>query len=394
MTFPCPPGLCCRALVVLFLLTAAVAAAPPGSEPGGGKYWAFVGTYTQKGSKGIYRFVFDPATGKLTEREVVAEASNPTFLALSPDQRFLYAVSEIDDFEGKKTGAIAGFAVDARTGNLTPLNRQPSGGTGPCHLVVDRLGKHVLAANYGSGSTSVLPIDSDGRLGPATDVRQHKGSSVNKSRQEGPHAHCVTLDAANRFAFVCDLGLDKILIYRYDAEKGKLTPNDPPAADVAPGAGPRHFAFHPNGRFGYVTNEMACTVTAFVYDPDRGTLKELQTIPTFPGGPGRGDSTAEIEVHPSGKFLYDSNRGHDTISVFRVDEKSGELTRTGEQGHEVKEPRHFAIDPTGKYLLVGNQNSDSIVVFRIDAKTGELTPAGPKADVPTPVCTVLMPIKR
>jgi 6-phosphogluconolactonase len=395
MAFPHSPGAPWCALVpLLLLLPAAAFAAPPGGDADGGKWWVYVGTYTQKDSKGIYRFDFDPASGKLTGRALAGEADNPSFLALSPDHRFLYAVSEISDFEGKKTGAVASFRIDPQTGDLKALNKEPSEGAGPCHLVVDRAGKHVLAANYGSGSVCVLPIDSDGRLGKATSFIQHKGSSANKARQEGPHAHCVALDAANRFAVVCDLGLDKLLVYRYDAERGTLTPNDPPSASVAPGAGPRHFTFSPDGRYGYVTNEINCTVTAFAYDAERGTLKDLQTVPTLPGPVKPAYSTAEIEVHPSGKFLYDSNRGYNTIAVFSVDPKSGELTRTQEQGDQVKTPRHFAVDPTGNYVLVANQDSDSIVVFRINPKTGELTPTGTRVEVPVPVCVTFMPAKR
>lgn len=388
MTLPC---LRCCALAVLLLLPALLFAAPPDGGAGGGKLWAYVGTYTQKGSKGIYRFDYDPATGKLTGKSLAAEAKNPSFLAIAPDRRFLYACSEIADFEGKKTGAIAAFAIDPKTGNLTALNQQPSGGTGPCHVVVDRAGKHVLAANYGSGSVCVLPIEPDGRLGKASDVVQHHGSSVNKERQEGPHAHCVALDAANRFCIVCDLGLDKLMVYRYDAGRGKLTSNDPPSAAVAPGAGPRHFAFHPNGRYGYVTNELDMTVTAFAYDPDAGTLRKLETVASIPGAPKPTDSTAEIEVHPSGRFVYNSNRGHDTIATYAVDPKTGELTRKGEQGNDVKVPRHFTIDPAGKYLLVANQDGDSVVVFAIDAQTGAVTPTDTKVEVPMPVCVVLMP---
>jgi 6-phosphogluconolactonase len=385
------PGLRCVALVVLLLLPALLcSAAPEGSAPGG-KYWAYVGTYTDKDSKGIYRFDYDPATGKLSGGAVAAEAKNPSFLALTPDHRFLYACSEIDDFEGKKTGAVDAFAIDPKTGALTRLNQQPSEGTAPCHLVVDKAGKHAIVANYNSGSVCVLLIEADGRLGKPTDVVRHHGSSVNKARQEGPHAHCITLDAANRFCFVCDLGLDKIMIYRYDADRGKLTPNDPAAAEVVPGSGPRHFAFHPNGRYGYVTNEMGMTVTAFVYDPERGALKKLETVSSIAGAAKPSYSTAEIAVHPSGKFVYNSNRDYNTIALFAVAAGTGELTRKAEQGHDVNVPRSFAIDPAGKYLLVANQDGASVVVFRIDPETGELTPTDTKVEVPNPVCIVLMP---
>jgi 6-phosphogluconolactonase len=366
------------------------AAAPDkGEKPD--KLWVYVGTYTGKASKGIYRLELDLATGKLTPRGLAAEATNPSFLAIHPNRRFLYAVSEVGSFGGKKSGAVGAFAIDPRTGNLTALNQQPSGGADPCHLVVDRQGKYVLAANYTGGSACVLPVGSDGRLGEATAFVQHRGSSVNKQRQQGPHAHSINLDAANRFAFVADLGLDKVLVYRFDADKGTLTPNDPRGVDLTPGSGPRHFAFHPNGRWAYVINELLSTVTALTYDPEHGVLKGLQTVSTLPEGFKGNTSTAEVQVHPSGKFLYGSNRGHDSIAVFRIDPKSGALTPAGHQSDKVKTPRNFGIDPTGKYLIVANQGSDSLVVFRIDPATGALTTTGNVAEVPVPVCVKMMP---
>lgn len=357
------------------------------------KYWVYVGTYTGDPSdgKGIYRFEFDAATGRLTQRALAAETKNPSFLAIHPNHRFLYAVGELDRFLGKNSGAISAFAIDPKTGDLTLLNQQPSSGAGPCHLVVDKQGKHVLAANYSGGSVCVLSIEADGRLSPATAFQQHHGSSVNKQRQEGPHAHSVNLDAANRFAFVADLGLDKIMIYQFDAEKGALTPNDPPATEIAAGSGPRHFAFHPNARHAYVINELASTVTVMDYDSEGGVLKPVQTISTLPKG-FAGDSTcAEVQVHPSGKFLYGSNRGHNSIAVFTIEADSGRLTAAGHQSQDIKIPRNFAIDPTGNFLLAANQDSNSIVVFRINRKTGELTSNGSKADLPMPVCVKMMP---
>jgi 6-phosphogluconolactonase len=355
------------------------------------KLWLYVGTYTGGPSKGIYRFEMDPATGKLTSRALAAETLNPSFLAIHPNRRFLYAVGELSDFGGKKSGAVSAFGIDPKTGDLTLLNQQPSGGSGPCHLVVDRQGKHVLVANYGGGSASVLPIRDDGRLGEATAFVQHRGSSVKKDRQEGPHAHSINLDAANRFAFVADLGLDKVLVYRYDADKGTLSANDPPAIDIEPGSGPRHFAFHPSGRHAYVINELASTITAMDYDPERGVLKKIQTVSALPKG-FKGDSwTAEVQVHPSGKFLYGSNRGHDSIVAFAIDPKTGELSYVGHATHNIKTPRNFAIDPTGAFLLVGSQGADSIVVFRLDPKTGALTPTETVVDVPAPVCLRMIP---
>jgi 6-phosphogluconolactonase len=375
-------------------LSAVVAAAAgvetPQANSKAEKLWLYVGTYTGGASKGIYRFDLDPTTGKLTNRALAATTVNPTFLAIHPTQRFLYAVGEIGDFNGKKTGAISAFAIDPASGDLKLLNQQSSGGSGPCHLVVDKQGKYVLAANYGGGSVCVLPIHEDGRLGEATAVVQHHGSSVNKQRQEGPHAHSINLDGANRFAFAADLGLDKLIIYRFDAARGALTAHEPPSVNLAPGAGPRHFAFHPNGQFAYVINEMASTVTTMSYDADKGTLTEVQTVSTLPRGFTGNTTTAEVVVHPSGKFVYGSNRGHDSIAIFAVDMETGKLTPAGHQARGIKVPRNFTIDPSGSLLLVANQDGNSIVVFRIDAGTGSLTPMETVVEVPKPVCLRIM----
>jgi 6-phosphogluconolactonase len=354
----------------------------------GGSMRVYFGTYTGGDSKGIYVSDLNLADGHLSEPRLAAGTVSPSFLAIHPKGELLYAVSEIEDFEGKKTGGVGGFAIDPKTGLLTALNKQPSRGGGPCHLVVDATGRNVLVANYGGGSVASLPIDENGRLGEATGFAQHQGSSVNERRQSAPHAHSINVDPNNRFAFAADLGLDKVLVYRFDAAKGSLEPNDPPAAEVAPGSGPRHFAFHPSGKFAYVINEIFLTVTAFAYDDDKGTLTELQTISTLPDGVERTDkdSTAEVQVHPSGKFLYGSNRGHNSLAIFSIDEKTGRLTHVGNQSTGGKTPRNFGIDPTGKYVLAANQASDTVVVFRVDMKTGKLEPTGQKLAVPAPVC--------
>jgi 6-phosphogluconolactonase len=374
-------------LAMLLTLTSVAAA-----EPKMDKLRVYIGTYTQKGSKGIYRCKLDLASGQLTSPALAGEATNPSFLAIAPDHRFLYAVSEVEELGGKKSGGVSAFAIDPRTGNLKLLNQQPSGGTGPCHLVVDRAGKHVLLANYGSGSVLVLPIVAGGGLGKATAFVQHKGSGPNRQRQEGPHAHSINLDAANRFAIVADLGLDKLFVYRFDPRKGTLTPNQPPSVSVAPGAGPRHFAFHPNGKNAYVINELNSTVTAFRYDSEHGILEPIQSVSTLPQGFKGSNYPAEVQVHPSGKFLYGSNRGHNSIVVFAIDPQSGKLRLVGYQSDRIKTPRNFAIDPTGTYLLVANQDADSVLVFRIDAETGELRPTGSAIEVPTPVCVKMMPL--
>ena len=347
----------------------------------------YFGTYTGKKSKGIYVSRFDAASGKLTAPELAAEIASPSFLAAHPKANFLYAVNEVSDFEGKKAGAVSAFAIDAATGRLSLLNQQSSVGPGPCHLIADKAGKNMLIANYGGGSVAVFPVQKDGALKPASSFLQHSGSSVDKGRQEAPHAHGIYLDAANRYAFVPDLGQDKVIVYRFEAGQGTLVVNDPPSVSVAPGSGPRHFAFHPNGRFAYVINEMVCTVTAFACDPKRGALTEIQTLSTLPVGESvrPGFSTAELFAHPSGKFLYGSNRGHDTIVVYAINGKTGKLTLVEHTSTQGKIPRSFGIDPTGKWLLAANQNSDSVVVFGIDAKTGRLTPTGRTVEVGAPV---------
>jgi 6-phosphogluconolactonase len=354
--------------------------------------YVFVGTYTGQTSKGIYLLRLDMDSGKLTPLGLAAACRDPSFLAIHTNGRFLYAVGEIEEFAGKRSGAVNAFAIQPDSGKLKLLNQQSSGGGGPCHLVADRSGGSVLVANYSGGSIAALPIEKDGRLGPALSFFQHQGSSIDRNRQEGPHAHSINIDPGNRFAVAADLGLDKIMVYRLDAAKALLTPNDPPFVGVKAGAGPRHFAFHPSGRFGYVINEMDCTVTAFSYDGEHGVLKEVQTLSTLPDGVKEGYSTAEVQVHPSGRFLYGSNRGHDSITVFTIDEKTGKLTPLQHQPTEGKTPRNFGIDPTGRYLLAANQHSDTIVVLRIDPQTGTLKATGHTADVPTPVCVKFLAV--
>jgi 6-phosphogluconolactonase len=275
------------------------------------------------------------------------------------------------------------------------MDQEASGGAGPCHLVVDRKGRTVLVANYGGGSVAALPVGRDGTLSPASSVIQHTGSSVNASRQKEPHAHSINIDARNRFVVAADLGLDKLLVYELDADKGTLVPHTPAFASVRPGSGPRHFAFHPNGRNAYVINELTCTVTAFRYDRKKGELIEEQTLSTLPAGQAMKPefSTAEVQVHPSGKFLYGSNRGHDTIAVFAIDEKTGHLTAVDHASTGGRTPRNFGIEPTGKFLLAANQNTDTVVVFAIDPASGRLSPNGQQIEVGSPVCVKFVPAK-
>ncbi|HKI37861.1 MAG TPA: beta-propeller fold lactonase family protein [Gemmataceae bacterium] len=372
------------AAALLLPLALPAGAAEKGDRPAD-KSWVYVGTYTGKESKGIYRCEFDPAAGKLSEPTLVAETVNPTFLTIHPGGKFLYAVGEIGNFGGKKAGAVNAYSLDPKTGDLKLLNQQSSGGEGPCHVSLDKAGKHVLVANYGGGSVAVLPIKDDGSLGEATAFVQHKGSSVDKGRQEGPHAHSINLDKANHYAVAADLGLDKLLVYKFDAAKGTLTPNDPPAMDTPPGAGPRHFAFHPDGKHAYFCGEMDSTVTAMDYDAQKGVLTKVQTLSTLPA-PHKGNSTAEVLVHPSGKFVYVSNRGHNSIAIFTVDEKTRQLTAAGHEGKGIKVPRNFNVDPSGKWMVVAGQDSNNLAVFEIDQKTGALKPTDNTVTVGNPVC--------
>lgn len=349
----------------------------------------YVGTYTTGKSEGIYLYRMNLSSGELTHVTTTRGVVNPSFLTLDPQRRYLYAVNEVTDFGGKPGGAVSAFAINRKTGELQFLNQQPSFGGAPCYVTVDRTGRFVLVANYVGGNVSVFSIERDGGLGGVTDVDQHHGSSVNPNRQNGPHAHSIVLDQANRYAYSCDLGTDKIMIYRFDSKKGTLTANQQPWVQVKPGAGPRHFTFHPSGRYGYVMNELDATVTAFTCDSAKGTLKEAQTVPTLPEGFSEMNTSADIHVSPFGKFLYGSNRGHNSIVVFEIEERTGKLRFIEHTATEGRTPRNFAIDPTGTFLLAANQDSDTIVTFRLDPATGRLKPTDYVTEVPSPVCLKL-----
>lgn len=350
----------------------------------------YVGTYTDTTSRGIYRFAVDPKTGAATAPVLAAETKNPSFLALHPSGRFLYAVGEVSSFDGKPSGAVSAFAVDPKTGDLTLLNQQSSEGAGPCHVTVDKSGTHVLVANYGGGTVAVLPIGADGRLAPASSVQVHQGSGPNKGRQEKPHAHGIYLSADGRFAFAPDLGADRVFVYRYDAARGTLEPHG--AAALPPGSGPRHLAFDPKETHAYVINELLSTITLMAWDRAAGTLTPGESTSALPAGFAGTSWTAEVAVSPDGRFVYGSNRGHDSLAVFSRDAATGRLTPAGHVPAGGKTPRHFTFDPTGQLVLVGHQGSDTISVFRADAKTGQLAPVGGTLSVGKPVC--LLPVRR
>jgi 6-phosphogluconolactonase len=344
--------------------------------------------FAGSGKKDIEAFRFDPATGALTSLGQAARIAHPSFLAIAPNRHFLYAVSEGRDPSGS---SVSAFSIDAAAGRLALLNSRPAGGAGPCYIEVDAGGRNALIANYNSGSAAVFPLAANGALGPMSAFVQDTGSSVNPERQKGPHAHCIVTDPASRFAFVCDLGLDKVMISRFDATRGSLAPAEPAFVPVKPGAGPRHIAFHPNGRWACVINEMASTLTVFAYDAARGTLREIQTESTLPKDFTGRNTDAEVAVHPSGKFVYASNRGDDSIAVFACDPETGRLTFEQRAPTGGKTPRQFEIDPTGAWLLAANQDSDTVAVFRIDASTGHLQPVGTPVHSDNPMCVKFLP---
>jgi 6-phosphogluconolactonase len=347
----------------------------------------YIGTYTRRGGEGIYVCHLDMSTGALEILGAAGARDNPSYLALHPSGRYLYAINEVAEFGGRTGGGVSAYAIDPETGALTLLNQQSSIGTEPCYVTVDLTGRYVLVANYAGGSVCVLPMGDGGELESASDFVQHEGSSVLPRRQEAAHAHSIVVDPTNRYVYVPDLGMDRIVVYRLDLEEGRLLTNESqPYVSVTPGYGPRHFAFHPSGRYACVINEIGNAINVYRYDDRKGTLAEIQTVTTLPDGFEGRSHTADIHFAPSGAFLYGSNRGHDSIVIYAVDGETGQLTLVGHEPTRGHIPRNFLIDPTGTWLLAANQNSDNVVTFCIDPQTGELEPTGHEIAVPMPVC--------
>lgn len=346
----------------------------------------FLGTYTHGESEGIYSCRFDAATGLLSDYRLAAKTPSPSFLALHPEKEVLYAVNETRDYEGTDSGSVTAFRImDRERGILKQLNTKSSHGGSPCHLALSPKGRSLVTANYHGGTVGVLAVEPDGSLGKTLGVITHNGSSANKARQEGPHPHAINLSPDGRFVFVTDLGLDEILCYPLGAD-GSLGERQG-VTKVSPGAGPRHFAFHPDGRYAYVINELNRTVTAFRYDRDTASLEEIQEISTVPDGWTSG-STAELVAHPNGKFLYGSNRGHDSIACFAIDQETGKLETIEIEKTGGNSPRNFALDPSGEYVIAANQASGDLHVFSIDPETGALNPAAGRIEMPAPVCVL------
>ena len=347
----------------------------------------YIGTYTRDESRGIYAARLSSSAGILEVREAATGIENPSFLIANAARTRLYAVSEVGELLGRPGGGVVSYAINADAG-LTELNRQPTGGGAPCHLGLDRTGQCLLVANYMGGNVAAFPLAPDGSLLPAAQVVQHEGSGPNPNRQEGPHAHWAGVDAANRFAFVVDLGIDRVVGYRIDPASARLEPAPGAGFASRPGAGPRHLDFHPSEPFAFIINELDSTLTSVGYHADTGRMEEVQTVSTLPAGYTASSSCAEIVVHPSGRFVYGSNRGHDSIVVFGIEAGTGRLTLVQHQPTLGRTPRNFALDPTGRFLAAANQDSNSLVVFSIDSATGRLTPAGEPTEVPVPVCVL------
>jgi 6-phosphogluconolactonase len=361
----------------------------------------YVGTFTRTGtSKGIYFFKLEtPPVGtaqtnvgpKLVPLGLAVENINPSFLAVDAKRRLVFSTNGTETFEGKKTGIVSAYSINPQTGHLTLINQQTALGLNPCHLALDRTGRHIVVANYNSGTVTVIPVAADGRLGEPTDSVQHVGKSVHPQRQQGPHAHCVTFSPDNNYVFICDLGLDQILAYRFDAAAGKLTPAEPAFVATKPGAGPRHLAFHPDGKFAYSINELDATVSVFAYAATTGALQEVQTIYALPADYTGRKSGAEIEVHPSGRWLYVSHRGHDSVAIFDIDQTKGTVIFKATHPTGGKIPRHFTFTPDAVHLVVGNQESGTLLINRIDNSTGLLTTLEGAAEAPQPACIVFVP---
>ena len=343
----------------------------------------YIGTYTGEASKGIYAFRFDDSSGGLTPLGLVAETPSPSFLTASTDGRFVFAVNELQSFQGKPSGSVTSFTVDRASATLTEVSVQPSMGAGPCHLALDHTGRYLAVANYGGGNYALFPVLADGRLQPATSV-------ITGARPDSPKplGHMVGFDAGNRFLIAADKGLDRMLVYRFDASRGAISAAPSPATALRTGSGPRHFALHPSRPWLFTINELSATITTFSWDPASGALAEKGSVPTRPAGV-TGGTTAEIAVHPNGRFVYGSNRGHDSVAVFSVG-GDGALTLVEHESTRGETPRNFALDATGRWLIAANQRSNTLAVFSIDQKTGALSPVGSLVSVGSPVSVLFM----
>ena len=354
----------------------------------------YVGTYTGGNSGGIYTCRFDTATGKLEPIGVKEGVENPSYLAIDAKRLRLYAVNEVSDFNGQPGGSVSAFAIHAASGELSLINQQYSHGGAPCYLTLNDEGRYLYVVNYSGGNVIAFPIQEDGAVGEAADIATHSGRSLNPERQDYPHPHSIVLDPANNYAFVPDLGIDKVMQYVIDRNSGQLSPSQSPWVDIKPGSGPRHMLFHPSGKYAYIINELSSTISVCTYDPQQGALRVFQTIPTVPEGYAGENTAAGIHLTPSGKVLFGSNRGHDSVACYAVDQETGALSVSDFVHTQGRTPRGFTVDTSGTFLLVANQDSDSIVTFSVDEGNGTLVPKGQPVRIPSPVCLKMVRFGR
>lgn len=360
----------------------------------GDEMFVYFGSHRSGRGIGFSLARFNTETGVLTNPEFLLEAAAPAFFVIHPDGKHLYTSNSIDIYEGKQEGTITSYEIDPATAKLKLLNVKPAGGSDPSYISLDKTGKFALDANYRGGNICVYAILPDGSFGERTAFVQHTGSSIHPQRQTRPYAHAIITDPGNRFALVPDLGVDKVFIYRFDEKTGSLTPNDPPHAAVKPGSGPRHVRFHPNGKWVYVINEIGSTVNVFEWYGQKGSLTETQSVSTLPADFAGTSTCAELEVHPHGKFVYATNRGHDSVAVFSIDQASGKLSPIQHIPSAGRTPRNFAFDPTAKWIVLTNHGSDNAVVFAVDPETGRLSQKGDPISVPYPFCQRFLPVPR
>ena len=381
-----------RSILTILCMMAAMSNSWSWAQAPATQFWVYIGTNSDppSKSKGIYLCRFDASTGQMGQPALAAEIGDPGWQAIAPGGKLLYTVATMDNH---RTSIVAAYSIDSATGALTKLNEQPSKGRDTTHIDLDGSGSCAVVANYGSGDVSVLPINSDGTLAPVSAVVKHTGSSVNRDRQQHPFPHSCNFDPSGNFVLVPDLGVDKVYIYRFDPALRALADASPPTVALAAGSGPRHLSFHPNGKFAYLINEMGGTVIAYAWDSSQGQLRPLQTVSTLPPGYHGANTSAEVRIHPGGRFLYASNRGPDDLAIFEINSAAGTLTPVGYQSTQGKAPRDFRIDPTGQFLFAANQDSDSVVIFRINPDTGALTPTGDVLHVPTPICVTFLAVK-
>ncbi|KAA5546688.1 lactonase family protein [Adhaeribacter rhizoryzae] len=354
-------------------------------------YAVYVGTYAKAGDLGLYQFRLNGTTGQLTKVSGYKGGANPSFLTLAPDHQYLYAVNEVTEFNGSNTGAVSAFAIDKKTGRLTLLNQQATGGGAPCYISLDKSNKFALVANYVGGNVAIFPLQPNGHLGNLRTKQQHQGKGPNVKRQEAPHAHCIVPAPDNKFVFAIDLGIDKVKSYRLDTKQGGLIPNPEGDFTTKAGAGPRHLTFHPNGKFAFLIHELDNTISVLAYNSTNGSFTQTQSVSTLPAGVTQESFCADIHVSPNGKFLYGSNRGHDSLVVYAINAETGNLTLVEHVRTQGKWPRNFGFDPSGNILLVANQNTNNIVTFKADSQTGKLTATGHSVEVPSPVCVQVIP---